>query len=784
MQVISEEKAQELIDEAMKSGSLKQRNVIGIITGLMGSGKTTLLHHLFGVAPPNLYTSTNVTERSFRGLLHHILHLSTGAWKRLSYKDIRKLLSPLIQAGMKECDVDSLATRLMHSIGVETRKSMSLPDSSVTAENFSSQNKAPFTAPTSLPNKESLSCREMVPLVTTATPSNIPSDFVLELVHMIDTGGQPELMEVMPSLIHNTNLAMVLVDLRYGLHEHPPVDHHEKGVRYKRPFQSHYTGREIILKLTSTLHSKKLEDESFRLFIVATHRDCVKRKVEAQIKTLNHELSNLLLPAFEKQLILFQPPDGIAFVLNLKNPDKNDKDMLELIRTKVGEPGLGSTFNTPTSFFVFEQDLLKFAEDANRYILTLNECRLVGARLKMSNEMVEAALLLFHRQNTFLYFQQILPNHVFIDPHVPLDIINGIVHFSYKVNAGMFKGFPAKFVTLLKECIVTKEMLSYDHISPHFEKGIYEVQDALKLFCHTFTFAPLEPRIEGVPFDGNNKEYLMMCLKPAVPDKQLHQYVPKLSDTVPLVMNFSSGCVPLGCFGSTISCLLSKYGWEVIRKQGFPKCLAHNIASLHDPDLIVDITLVDFTQHIEISISTSISQRPSPADICTHVRRKVFGAVQKVFRVMKLSQDQIKISPAFICKCTNVSHYAIFRKENLLRCSESTIYNANPRQLLWMGEDLCSKPDLPELLRLEIPEKVGADYQKFGILLLNDEVGDRVASIEANCFHNTEAIVRNILRQWLRSQPTPVTWKNLIDILTSCNLTTLAQDIKTSCRAL
>ena len=69
----------------------------------MGSGKTTLLHHLFGMAPPDLYTSTGVAEQSFRGLLHHIVQrLSTGAWKRINYQNILEFLAPLIRAGLNE----------------------------------------------------------------------------------------------------------------------------------------------------------------------------------------------------------------------------------------------------------------------------------------------------------------------------------------------------------------------------------------------------------------------------------------------------------------------------------------------------------------------------------------------------------------------------------------------------------------------------------------------------------------------------------------------------------
>ena len=138
-------------------------------------------------------------------------------------------------------------------------------------------------------------------------------------------------------------------------------------------------------------------------------------------------------------------------------------------------PCLGKTFETPISFFVFEQDLLQFAESEARCdILSIDECKTVGARLKMSQEMVMAALVLFHRQNTFLYFHHVLPNHVFIKPQVPLDILNSIVAFSYK----KLQGVPAKLVSQLENGIITEELLGYDQISPHFQTGVYEVQDS------------------------------------------------------------------------------------------------------------------------------------------------------------------------------------------------------------------------------------------------------------------------------------------------------------------
>ena len=754
----------------------------------MGSGKTTLLHHLFGLAPPDLYTSTGVAEQSLRGFLHHIMLKTGPEWRRLSYEDIRKRLAPLIRAGMKEDDVHSLAVNLMRDMDP-----LPLPTSSSTVEHISSDNEAaevtthPHTPPPL--EKESPSCQKMVEVVksesnpTQESEANPTKDLLLELVHMIDTGGQPELMEVMPSLIHNANLGMVLINLQDGLDKCPKINYHENDKEYKRHLSSHYTGRDILLKLVSTLHAKKSLNQAFRLLIVATHRDCLETNLETEVEALNTELRSLLLPEFKDELILYKAPTKIAFVLKLKNPEDQDKRAFEVIRRETAKPGLSSTFETPVSFFLFEQDLLQFSEnDAKRYILTLAECKEVGEPLNMSDEMVEAALVFFHRQNTFLYFRHVLPNHIFVKPQVALDIVNSIVSFRYKVNDGEFEGFPAKFVTQLNEGIITEELLTYDKISPHFEKDIYEVQDAIKLFCHTFILAPLQSDRTGGEYasvEVENKEYLMMCLKPAIPDHKLNDYIPESSDTVPLVVKFSSGCVPLGCFGSTISSLISKYGWEVCREEeyGPPKCLAHNIASLYIPDLLVYVTLVDHTQYIKIHVSSDLSFNDLPPNSCYLIYTTVFGAIEKVYDIMHLDPDLIRITPAVVCSCQPNSHFANFKKiqgKYYLKCSKKAAL-ADDKQLLWMSTDAAnSTPTLPQMMRLKIPEKVGTEYEKFGTLLLKDDTGSRVASARQSCHHEPERIVTSILRIWLQEEPTPVTWDNLIKVLKDAELNSLA----------
>ena len=53
---MSDEEAQTIVDQALESGSLEQRNTVAVVVGAVGSGKTWLISRLFRVNPPGTYT--------------------------------------------------------------------------------------------------------------------------------------------------------------------------------------------------------------------------------------------------------------------------------------------------------------------------------------------------------------------------------------------------------------------------------------------------------------------------------------------------------------------------------------------------------------------------------------------------------------------------------------------------------------------------------------------------------------------------------------------------------
>ena len=795
--------------------------MVAVITGLMGSGKTWLLSRLFNQLPPDLYTSTGVAERSLRSLLHHMINISLSCWEPFTYDQILEFLACLFHETLRESDVVLLASegKAVASLSTSTPSPLlPLPSSSPSTEATSppAAQSSQTTVPTSTAATESSTMQSMVSKVK--APKSSSSQEILELVHMIDTGGQPEMLENLPTLIHHCHLIVLVLNLMFCLDEHPSIDYHEEGEAYKRALPSQFSNRYIMQKLASTLQAKRFYQQKafekeqsqakhssspcFRLLVVATHRDCVpESKLETRVEAFDQALRDVLLPANDEELIFFSA-NQIPFVLNLKDPDKDDQTRLDLIRNKVsgGKVKVGELVKTPGSFLVFEQVLAEFSsKTAKRDIISLKECQVIGQKLNMKPEEVEAALIFFHRQFTLLYFRHILPNLVFTKPQTPLECINAVVRFSYKVGSGDVMGIPGKLVSSLRDGIITEEILSHEQLTQCFIPGLYEPCDAIDLLRHTLTLAPLSHEVQSTPDSSHaasstppppikrqKREYLMMCLQKPIPDKDLPQHLPPPSEIAPLVVQFTKNCVPLSCFSRTISCLLAMYDWKLSRgDKGSAQCLAHNIVSLSTPQTPGQVVLSDMGHSLQVHIKTDsdIKSNCFPG-ICLHVKETIFAAIKHVFELLNLAG--IEVSLAFVCPCLGVphSHTAsafLFQSQWLLRCSvtQNSAGAAENKHQVWLEAPVLEqgKPSLPKLLRLNIPLKVGAKYFQFGVLLLNDEDGTLVEALEDECNGKWERIVRKILAEWVRGRGRALSWKTLSDTLRECSLSLLADDI-------
>ena len=100
------------------------------------------------------------------------------------------------------------------------------------------------------------------------------------------------------------------------------------------------------------------------------------------------------------------------------------------------------------------------------------------------------------------------------------------------------------------------------------------------------------------------------------------------------------------------------------------------------------------------------------------------------------------------------------------------------------------QPTLPQLIDfptsadgegLNITKEIGADYNMFGVLLLNDKCGATISALERQHQNRATSINLEILQQWIRgSGRKPVTWETLVKVLRQIELNILADKIESS----
>ena len=94
-----------------------------------------------------------------------------------------------------------------------------------------------------------------------------------------------------------------------------------------------------------------------------------------------------------------------------------------------------------------------------------------------------------------------------------------------------------------------------------------------------------------------------------------------------------------------------------------------------------------------------------------------------------------------------------------------------------------SKPSFTELLEfggknVDLIRQIGRDYYTFGVIILRDDTGTRLANLEAQYQGDAYSINRAILTKWLNGEGMkPTTWATLVTVLKESRLNALAEDV-------
>ena len=698
----------------MQNGFVSMRAIVLLLIGVAGAGKTSFCHLILDEPPPDIRKSTPLAKSSIRAMSTSkaiIVTKATGTtqeegkdiiWKRVLQQDFRSLIADAIkeskwsehqhQAAIPEKDKPKVSylTALKHLEASDFYKWMQRKhqekedtkpllseqdiDSSDNHTTIQDMEFSKFNVDLEISSSdqivqaessrikhlfESQSMQELFKLIAKSKGS--VELLRQEWLHIIDTGGQPQFHELLPTFVHHVSAAAFFVKLNETLMDHPMIEYYdEHGDLCGQPYESAHNHLQTIqncLQAMQWRHEVGGNPHCPELFFIGTHRDLEngRETVDSKNKCLKDELQQHDIFCRHLAYCSIGKSDQLLYPVNAKTPDKVDKQTAANFRQDVMRRCRENTseYKIPIQWFILEMLLQDLSTDG---VISYQTCRDVASRLKMDEIRLKAAIDYLIKLNIFEYFPTILPNVVFTTSQVLLNKVTELVEYSHELRGGLFSNCDPIDIDFRDYGKITTKMLERKRFSRHYVKGLFEPRHLLKLL--------IECLVAAESPDGAT----MPAILQNIPLEELSKYRSDInsSNLEPIAIHYPSGLFPLGIFSCLISHLQNKSKWQIMMEHGKPACLNKNCTKFSvSGDVVANVTLIYSHNWIELH-ATVFDNDQYKASL---LRDNLFEGLKHAETIQKYESIESKL--AFFCDCQGeyYQHLAGAISAEFMRCS-------------------------------------------------------------------------------------------------------------------
>ena len=391
------------------------------------------------------------------------------------------------------------------------------------------------------------------------------------IVYMQDTGGQPELMDMLPALTIGPALYLLFCRLNDKLNEPFEVIYTDPSVADKGG-KSQLCLSDYILTFFSSIFyvhqaeqnreqeeyssmEKEKKSSKNSAYIIGTYKDEVR---EDEIQKFDQELKEIVMKTelFREGVMNFKSPNKDELVYPIDNKFGNVDEILKL--QQFLENALRKNFKKvkiPACWLAFNLSL----RSRGAKTISLKDCILYGEKCHMSEENTKLALWFFHHHaGILMYFPEVkdLEDIVIVDTQVIYDCISRVILLAHSKLGGIYQyqaeGRNGKLTFELLEKACEKE----NSITP---------QQFLALLKHFKVLAPISKPWSSSSSTNVNEMYFMPCILNSVSNQDLDNF--KNKHSCPIVSSlrlfYASGFVPIGIFSALIARLAGESKVEV-----------------------------------------------------------------------------------------------------------------------------------------------------------------------------------------------------------------------------
>ena len=487
----------------------------------------------------------------------------------------------------------------------------------------------------------------------------------VRLVQFIDSGGQPQFLELLPAFIQDVSVVLYAINLSESLNHCPMIYFYGKDSQpVGNPYKSPSSHKQVLEQCVRAAHARDFRPH---LFVVGTHHD-----EEDKCSETKGGKGDVIKQMVNSEYLICKNGVDVIWDMNGANPDSYDQKVAgELRHAIVDHCNDEATPSLPIKWFGLE---MQIKHTAVRGVISLHRCLQLARSLGMDEQALEAALLHMVKYNLLLWYHNVpsLRNIVFCDPQVILNIISDLVQCKHELAGGEVLGIAgvknAWCSKFRDHGIVSTDFLYVNRFEKHFLDDAFNVEHFTALMCHLFIMVPLE-----------GGDYLMPALLDPLSPESIRRHN---ASAQPLLLHLQNDLVPFGLF----SCLVSSIQTEcsVLEVNKVPVCLYRNCVSFKCRKFPAEFTIVDSTAHIKVHLDSAWDNSKA----CPKIRKLIHEAIRRCGSILAY-KGWGNIKDGFVCSNDSCKGIVTpFEEEpNLAACNScSTVAVLTPQHSVWIGE--------------------------------------------------------------------------------------------------
>ena len=624
------------------------RRLMGEIIDLLSAGEAKLVH-----------SSTGAVE-SKRDMIVRTLSITTALvadaeWCAVNnHSDEACMLFQMLRQSLETEHVPSTSIHATDKIDTRVTEKATTTISIATAQQQPIKRDSSIPKPT-LPKLNLSTPPNDIPVVVelfkkaSAQPKFAESmqHFFKAYLRIEDTGGQPELMDMLPALAISPGLYLLFFNLEWNLKKEFKVYYQHCPGKATTPEESKITLEEMLLSTLSSIscscapaNSLKgdeannsemhdiLESSKSVAYLVGTHKDKV---TEEQVSQFDKDLQSIIKGTdfFEKDLVQFCSEDKLIVAMNNMDGGVEEVEIIKKMLNQAMERHF-KPLSIPAVWLLLNL-CLRMNKDRTASMKSVLE---LSSQFNMRVYETKVALwFLHHHAGVMMYFPNVplLEDLVILDSQVVYDSVTFLILRAMSfdnVGQACSKKFRETGQFVLKDLVAAMVRASEKSEEPQ-NKDIILPKKLIALLKFLHIIAPIVgDQPTHSPAEEQDVVYLMPCV--------LHTASKHLLDAIfndpgrplqvaPLMIRYKCGFVPLGVFPALIATLVCSTSFTLVEDE-----IMKNKVQFRWGPLQTLVSLLSYPKYYAVVISELPVVAHEIHEECVALREEVKEALEQV----------------------------------------------------------------------------------------------------------------------------------------------------------